>query len=53
MAMMNLQLQGLLCPHCGVLFFADSEGIYRRCPVCSRRFKKTACELLEASLEME
>jgi uncharacterized Zn finger protein (UPF0148 family) len=51
--MMNEELQGLLCPHCGVVFFADHCGTYRRCPVCGRRFRKTSCELIEASLETE
>lgn len=53
---MNMTLEslhGLLCPHCGVLFFATDAGVFRRCPVCRQRFKKTACELLEASLEVE
>lgn len=46
----NDHLSGLLCPHCGLLFFAAAVGVMRLCPGCGRRFKVRSEALLEAKL---
>lgn len=46
-------VRGLLCPHCGILFFAGGSWVMYKCPVCQKRFKVYGPELLEACLGVE
>jgi uncharacterized Zn finger protein (UPF0148 family) len=43
----------MLCPYCGLLFFAQPWRVFHRCPDCEHRFKVAEEQLLEACLEVE
>lgn len=51
--MMTNQLLGLLCPHCGLLFFSSVDGMIHCCPDCRRHFASDRGELLEAYLSTD
>jgi hypothetical protein len=48
--MLNSVPIGLICPYCGLLFFARNEGVFYCCPDCSRRWKAGVNEMLTATL---
>lgn len=48
--MTNSDIQRLVCPRCGLLFFAADDGEFGCCPICQQRFRKPTEELLEANL---
>ena len=51
--MMQDDIQAILCPYCGLVFVAIGERVMAYCPICDRRFKPRAEELLEAELEWQ
>ncbi len=48
--MIEDKLIGLICPHCGLLFFARAGTVVFACPECRGYWKAASGEMMEACL---